>query len=217
MSPCVLLSIPNKPVLVQAGLSFLLPRFREYTSEASSGVVLWPSLRRKPARTAQSAFPLLSGKQERVRRWPRPGGGRAKLPSARPEFFSSKDSLCAKVSLRCTISTRRPMAGDIQLTCSDCGQDFTFTAADQAFFQERGYSTPKRCKNCRQAKKNDQGGSGYRSAPAQGTPVICSGCGQPTTVPFEPRGDRPVFCRDCYNARKGSGGAGGGSSRGRGR
>ncbi|MGA2727530.1 MAG: zinc-ribbon domain-containing protein, partial [Terracidiphilus sp.] len=65
------------------------------------------------------------------------------------------------------------MAGDIQLTCSDCGQDFTFTAADQAFFQERGYSTPKRCKPCRMAKKNDQGGSGggYRSAPAQGTPV----------------------------------------------
>jgi CxxC-x17-CxxC domain-containing protein len=112
------------------------------------------------------------------------------------------------------------MAGDISLTCSDCGQDFTFTAADQAFFQERGYSTPKRCKNCRQAKKNDQGGSGYRAAPATGTPVICSGCGQPTTVPFEPRGDRPVFCRDCYQARKGSGGGGGagaGSSRGRGR
>jgi len=101
------------------------------------------------------------------------------------------------------------MAGDIQLTCSDCGQEFTFTAADQAFFQERGYSTPKRCKNCRQAKKNSHGGeSGFRSAPAQGTPVICSGCGQPTTVPFEPRGDRPVFCRECYAARKGSGGGG---------
>ena len=107
------------------------------------------------------------------------------------------------------------MAGDISITCSDCGQDFTFSAADQAFFQERGYSTPKRCKPCRQAKKNDQGGgSGYRSAPSQGTPVICSGCGQPTTVPFEPRGDRPVFCRDCYQARKGSGGGG---SRDRGR
>jgi CxxC-x17-CxxC domain-containing protein len=119
----------------------------------------------------------------------------------------------------CTICTRRPMAGDIQLTCSDCGQDFTFTAADQAFFQERGYSTPKRCKPCRMAKKNDQGGggSGYRSAPAQGTPVICSGCGQPTTVPFEPRGDRPVFCRDCYQARKGSSTAGAGARGGRGR
>jgi len=132
-------------------------------------------------------------------------------------FLLSKDSLYSKHKLGCTISTRRPMAGDIQLTCSDCGQDFTFTAADQTFFQERGYSTPKRCKSCRQAKKNDQGGSGYRSAPAQGTPVICSGCGQPTTVPFEPRGDRPVFCRDCYQARKGSSGGGAGASRGRGR
>jgi len=123
----------------------------------------------------------------------------------------------ANCSLRGTITTRRPMAGDMQLTCSDCGQDFTFTAADQTFFQERGYSTPKRCKACRQAKKNDQGGggSGYRSAPATGTPVICSGCGQPTTVPFEPRGDRPVFCRDCYQARKGSGGGGGFRDRGR--
>jgi len=108
------------------------------------------------------------------------------------------------------------MAGDMQLQCSDCGQEFTFTAADQAFFQERGYSTPKRCKACRMAKKNDQGGgSGYRSAPMQGTPVICSGCGQPTTVPFEPRGDRPVFCRDCYASRKG--GSSSGSRQGRSR
>ena len=110
------------------------------------------------------------------------------------------------------------MAGDIQLTCSDCGQDFTFTAADQAFFSERGFSTPKRCKNCRIAKKGAQGqgggsGSGYRSAPTQGTSVVCSSCGQLTTVPFEPRGDRPVYCRDCYQSHKGGGGGGG--SRGR--
>jgi hypothetical protein len=52
------------------------------------------------------------------------------------------------------------MAGDLQLTCSDCGREFTFTAADQTFFQERGYSTPKRCKPCRQAKKADQAGGG---------------------------------------------------------
>jgi CxxC-x17-CxxC domain-containing protein len=143
-----------------------------------------------------------------------------RTPAPLQVFLIQKDSVDEKHNLGCTISTRTPMAGDISLTCSDCGQDFTFTAADQAFFQERGYSTPKRCKNCRQAKKQDQGGSGYRSAPATGTPVICSGCGQPTTVPFEPRGDRPVFCRDCYQARKGSGaggGAGAGASRGRGR
>ena len=99
------------------------------------------------------------------------------------------------------------MTGDMQLTCSDCGQEFTFTAADQAFFSERGYSAPKRCKNCRQARKNDQmgGGGGYRAHAAQGTQVVCAGCGQQTTVPFEPRGDRPVFCRTCYQAQTGGG------------
>ena len=110
------------------------------------------------------------------------------------------------------------MAGDLQLTSSDCGREFTFTSEDQAFFQERGYSAPKRCKNCRQARKNEQGGGGgggYQRSESRGTSVICSGCGQQTTVPFEPRGDRPVYCRDCYQAQKG--GAGGGRREGGGR
>lgn len=105
------------------------------------------------------------------------------------------------------------MADDLQLTCSDCGQTFTFTSADQAFFQERGYSTPRRCRACRQARKNEQsggGGGGYQRSSSAGTSVICSGCGQQTTVPFEPRGDRPVYCRDCYNAQKGGAGRGAG-------
>jgi len=119
------------------------------------------------------------------------------------------------------------MAGDLQLTCSDCGQEFTFTSEDQAFFQERGYSAPKRCKPCRQAKKNEQGGGGGYSGggygggggyqQSRGTAVVCSGCGQQTTVPFEPRGDRPVYCRDCYQAQKGGSGGGRSASRGRGR
>ena len=116
------------------------------------------------------------------------------------------------------------MAADQELTCSDCGQTFTFTSEDQDFFRERGYSTPKRCKNCRQAKKNEQanggGGGGYQRSESRGTSVICSGCGQQTTVPFEPRGDRPVYCQNCFNARKTGGGGGGGRQRtfgGRGR
>ncbi len=28
--------------------------------------------------------------------------------------------------------------------------------------------------------------------------VTCSECGQETEVPFEPDGERPVYCRDCY-------------------
>jgi CxxC-x17-CxxC domain-containing protein len=103
---------------------------------------------------------------------------------------------------------------DLQLTCSDCGQEFTFAGEEQQFFRERGYSTPKRCKSCRQAKKNEQSssggyrtnGGGYQSDP-RGTSVICSACGQQTTVPFEPRGDRPVYCQNCYGAQKKSSGS----------
>lgn len=108
------------------------------------------------------------------------------------------------------------MADDQQLTCSDCGQSFTFTADDQEFFRERGFSTPKRCKACRQAKKVESGGGGggYQRSSSASTSVICSGCGQQTTVPFEPRGDRPVYCQNCFQRRKGTGGGGGGGGRG---
>jgi len=94
------------------------------------------------------------------------------------------------------------MAGDQELMCSDCGQSFTFSAEDQAFFNERGYSTPKRCKQCRQAKKQEQPGGGYQRSESRSASVICAGCGQQTTVPFEPRGDRPVYCQNCFQARK---------------
>lgn len=33
--------------------------------------------------------------------------------------------------------------------------------------------------------------------------VTCSECGQEAEVPFEPKGDRPVFCKDCYRKKKG--------------
>ena len=46
---------------------------------------------------------------------------------------------------------------DLLLTCSDCGQEFVFTAGEQQFFQERGYSSPRRCKPCRQAKQSCRG------------------------------------------------------------
>jgi CxxC-x17-CxxC domain-containing protein len=39
--------------------------------------------------------------------------------------------------------------------------------------------------------------------------VICAECGNQATVPFLPRGDRPVYCSDCFS-RQGGGGGGGG-------
>jgi len=90
---------------------------------------------------------------------------------------------------------------DKTLECSDCGNTFTFTAKDQEFFQSRGYTNePKRCPECRQARKLErQGSGGYGYRPQrQMFPAVCAECGKDTEVPFEPRKDRPVYCSDCY-------------------
>lgn len=34
--------------------------------------------------------------------------------------------------------------------------------------------------------------------------VVCDGCGRPTQVPFQPRGDRPVYCRECFEKQRAS-------------
>ena len=99
---------------------------------------------------------------------------------------------------------------DKSLQCADCGATFTFSGEEQEFFATKGYTNePKRCPNCRQARKStrnggSQGGysggsSGYRSTNRQMFPATCAQCGKATEVPFEPRGDRPVYCSQCYN------------------
>ena len=42
---------------------------------------------------------------------------------------------------------------DITIICKDCGKEFTFTAGEQVFYDEKGFSKPVRCKECRDAKK----------------------------------------------------------------
>jgi len=47
-----------------------------------------------------------------------------------------------------------------RLTCADCGRDFAFSAEEQRFFREKGFDPPKRCRDCRQAKKEQRGDGG---------------------------------------------------------
>lgn len=44
---------------------------------------------------------------------------------------------------------------DKSIKCRDCGQDFAFTASEQQFFAEKGFTNePKRCPNCRRTKRD---------------------------------------------------------------
>ena len=90
---------------------------------------------------------------------------------------------------------------DKSIQCSDCGSNFTFTASEQEFFASKSFTNePKRCPSCRQVRKPERyenSGSGYRIQ-RQMFPVKCSQCGKDTEVPFKPRGDKPLYCSDCY-------------------
>ena len=119
------------------------------------------------------------------------------------------------------------MYEDRNITCADCGQEFVFTASEQAFYAEKGFTdAPKRCKSCRQARKAQRnsgsygddsygggssyggggggygGGSSYDRPPRQMYDAVCADCGKTAQVPFQPTGSRPVYCNDCFRARR---------------
>jgi len=121
---------------------------------------------------------------------------------------------------------------DKTLTCRDCGTQFVFTAGEQEFYAQKGFGNePTRCSTCRRARKaqrdsggadsgygggRDYAGSSYSSGGSYGGnyargervqhETVCSNCGRQTTVPFVPRGDRPVYCSDCFREMRGGGG-----------
>jgi len=90
---------------------------------------------------------------------------------------------------------------DRTLSCKDCGVDFDFSAAEQAFYAEKGFQNdPSRCPSCRQARKQQ---TRRNDGPQREMfSVTCSGCGVETKVPFNPTAGRPVYCRDCFQANK---------------
>ncbi len=92
---------------------------------------------------------------------------------------------------------------DKSLQCADCAQEFTFTAGEQEFYASRGLQNePRRCPECRRVRKTERFGNDSYGSRRQMFPVTCAECGTNTEVPFEPRGDKPVYCRDCYDKVK---------------
>ena len=89
------------------------------------------------------------------------------------------------------------MADDQQITCRDCGANFTFTAGEQEFYASKNLSAPQRCKDCRAARKTDRG-------PREMHDAVCSQCGVNCQVPFKPRaeGGKPILCRECFMAHR---------------
>lgn len=90
---------------------------------------------------------------------------------------------------------------DKTLTCRDCGASFKFTLGEQEFYRSRGLrNEPTRCPDCRAGRRQSRyGDRGYSRTMYS---AVCASCGADTEVPFEPKQDRPVYCRDCYAKAK---------------
>ena len=98
---------------------------------------------------------------------------------------------------------------DKSIQCHDCGATFTFSAAEKELFESIGHNyAPKRCPSCRQARKTRQYGDStngrnsdsYNHRPRhQMFSAVCTECGKNIQVPFEPCGDLPIYCNDCYS------------------
>src|SRR3954453_2822024 len=97
---------------------------------------------------------------------------------------------------------------DKPLNCRECGTSFLFTAGEQEFYAQKGFTNePGRCPSCRAQRRSTQGrsmmgyeseggdsGRPFRRAPRQIAEAACASCGGTARVPFIPRGDRPVYC-----------------------
>ena len=109
---------------------------------------------------------------------------------------------------------------DKTITCRDCGMDFVFTSGEQEFYAQKGFTNePTRCPSCRQQRKasgggrsssNDNDSYGSRGGSYGGQremhTTTCASCGKEAQVPFVPRGDKPVYCSDCFQQQRQSSG-----------
>ena len=107
---------------------------------------------------------------------------------------------------------------DRTLICNECGREFTFTAGEQEFFQQKGFTQdPKRCPQCRaqrrRLQRHDRSSRPARSGketrhsrppePAGQTyKISCARCKGIGEVKFKPDPSRPIYCRKCYRELK---------------
>ena len=86
------------------------------------------------------------------------------------------------------------MYKDKTLICQECGKEFIWSAGEQEFYAEKGFTNePKRCFECRGKRK------ALFSEERQMFDSICANCGKPCKVPFRPQEDRPVYCHECFS------------------
>jgi hypothetical protein len=89
------------------------------------------------------------------------------------------------------------MYTDKSLNCRDCEKPFVFTARDQEFYAQKGFTNPPtRCKDCRLRKKTADQAAANRTL----FKITCKVCGKVGEMATEPRKPDDVMCSECFYA-----------------
>ena len=100
------------------------------------------------------------------------------------------------------------MYSDKTLTCADCGQEFVFTASEQDFYAQRGFTEPRRCASCRASRKAARAGAdggsgggygGYGAGGGYSAGGYSGGGGGGGGYGSRDRGPREMFAATCSN------------------
>ena len=89
------------------------------------------------------------------------------------------------------------ISGKNMNVCKECGNEFVFTAGEQEFYAEKGFTNePQRCKACRQARKN------AAKTEREFFETVCAECGGIAKIPFKPVEGKSYYCSECFAKRK---------------
>ena len=81
-----------------------------------------------------------------------------------------------------------------KLICEECGTEFTWDAAEQAFFEKKGFKkVPKRCRACRSQKREE-----IKKEKENEREITCAMCGKKSATKNEVAPDEEALCFDCY-------------------
>jgi len=91
--------------------------------------------------------------------------------------------------------------------CMECNSNFLINEREQEFFAMRNLSLPKRCKPCRDNRKQQIRVETAESPENTDTGAIlseiyCDNCGKDAKVPFKPQPNRKAYCKVCWNGIK---------------
>ena len=86
---------------------------------------------------------------------------------------------------------------DITIRCGECGENFIWTAQEQAFFKERGLENqPTRCIDCRKKRRKQL------KEEKKIMDIKCAKCGLSSTARFFETNDKPMYCPECFEKLK---------------